>query len=314
MRLLIAGFDGIDPGVVESYGDAMPCLASLPYAAELVSEEILTWPIWTSMATGLPPSEHGVTGIFADEDAKRAWCRDDVKTGRFLWRALNDAGLSVGWYRVPVTSYPPRELDGWMASGTAGSPTGIWPVELSSAYEPGPANLWSKECLPIGSETRADIDRAGSALWDAARNALDAELESLLRLVEVSPVDVVFCYFNYTDTVQHHCFHDKSIMAQLHAWVDRAASRITGACDPDQTMILSDHGMRAVTPDDWGTHDKEGVWFTRSVFGNHSFFQSGMHRSPGLVRASFPLPPTLTPEDVYAVTCRACDIQGPPPA
>jgi hypothetical protein len=308
MRLLVAGFDGLAPDLVGRFRCETTYLNCLPSGAGIAGDTTLTLPIWTSMATGVRPTAHGVTAMWADEAARRPYCRSDVKARRFLWQLPNEYGYTVGWYRLPVTSYPPCALEGWMASGGATSPTAVWPLSLSADYDPGPASLWALQGLPIGRETRADIDSVCSRLWTAAREALSAELDSLLRLTRTAPVDVLFCYFNFTDTVQHHCFHSDTMLARLYGWVDGAVGQLTAHCQPEDMLVVSDHGMRAVNGQDDNARDVDGTWFVRSEMGEHAYYQSGVHILPGVLRSTFAVDGSLHPEDVFALVCLQCGI------
>jgi predicted AlkP superfamily phosphohydrolase/phosphomutase len=124
LRLVILGVDGatwavIDPmlerGELPAFGAARAEGASGIMRAP---EPIFSPLIWTTLATGLEPREHGIRGFSMESSA--------IKSPRY-WNIAQSQGMSIGIYKWLVT-WPPEALDegfmvpAWLARSTAASP------------------------------------------------------------------------------------------------------------------------------------------------------------------------------------------------
>jgi len=117
-QLVMIGLDGTTWELVDRFrakGD-MPHfdrLIETGTSARLETlEPILSPPIWTSIATGKTPEEHGILDFWASSDQVRA---------KRLWEIADEAGLHSGVLGYLVT-WPPRKesgflVPGWMAQG-----------------------------------------------------------------------------------------------------------------------------------------------------------------------------------------------------
>jgi hypothetical protein len=126
-QLLVVGWDGatysqIDPLVAAGKLPHIQALREQGTSAILRSMEPMFSPLlWTTMATGKPPAEHGVQGFSIQAS--------DVRSPRF-WDLVSDSGRSVGIYKWLVT-YPPRVLDGFMVPAWLAPEALTWPKELA---------------------------------------------------------------------------------------------------------------------------------------------------------------------------------------
>ena len=303
MRLLVCGIDGLSPHALSEHRRVMPTIGGFEHRADVRTDVALSRAAWVSMATGLRPGRHGV----GKAGAVGGWERDDIEADGLLYQVLNEYGYSVGWCRVPVSSHPPTAIDGWMA-GDGPSPPTVWPQRLANLYDPGPSAVAALKGVAVGNEEPERVAACHQALWPAARQALHAELSSALRLISAEPVDVLFCYFGLTSAIQHHCLHDAGTMRAMHDWVDRAVRTLIEACDPADTIVVSDHGMRRVRADDFEARKVDGTWMIRAERGRTASYHSGARRSPGVVVSTFDVADAIYPEDVFAWACRRCGI------
>ena len=101
-RVLVYGVDGATFDVIDAHIGELPNferLAREGARATLTSmEPMFSPPLWTTIASGRPASEHGVLGFRVHSD--------DCKVARF-WDVAEHAGMGVGLYKWLV-DYPPR--------------------------------------------------------------------------------------------------------------------------------------------------------------------------------------------------------------
>lgn len=149
-RLIVIGVDGLPPSLLERTIDAglAPNLAALRGEGAWGALETLhptaSPPIWNSVATGRPPSEHGITGFttseypglrlsgIADPSAlefarpvldrvepmQRVPVSSRSRRIKALWNLCSEAGIRVGvvgW----MASWPAEAVDGFVVSDHA---------------------------------------------------------------------------------------------------------------------------------------------------------------------------------------------------
>lgn len=118
-RVLVIGVDGADWDILDPLiaSGRMPTLATLmakgSYGELETIEPILSPIIWTTIATGRRPNEHGITWFMERDAAGRTKpISSRLRQVPALWNIASDAGLRVGVY-------------GWWAT---------WPAETVSGY------------------------------------------------------------------------------------------------------------------------------------------------------------------------------------
>ena len=108
--LLVVGWDGATFQEMDRLEEAgrLPVMTELRESgssAILMSMEPMFSPLlWTSMATGKPPEEHGIQGFSVHAS--------DVQAPRF-WDIVEQSGGGIGVYKWLVT-YPPRAVKGFI--------------------------------------------------------------------------------------------------------------------------------------------------------------------------------------------------------
>lgn len=137
-RLVILGFDGVDPGLVSRWMEAghLPALKALAGRGDfrpLGSTNPPQSPVaWTTFATGTPP---GVHGIFDFVERDPATYLPDVGTGgvrppRFLWNAIQTASAE-GYTRR-------RGVPFWQHAATHGVRVAVLRVPYAFPSDPVP--------------------------------------------------------------------------------------------------------------------------------------------------------------------------------
>lgn len=289
VKVLVVGIDGatydlIDPLVAAGELPALSSMATEGSRGVLMSMEPMFSPLlWTTMASGRPPEEHGIHGFHT-----RA---TDVQVPR-LWDIAEDAGLRVGIYKWLVT-YPPRPVPGFIVPSWLAPAPETFPAELSFVKELELANRMRRKKV-AGTRSTTALVLAGipqglrlSTLWDAVRWSLrerierpddDARFEAmqLLRgridrdvfvhaMHKHQPDLATFTYYA-TDGLAHRfwTYHQPDAFAGVdpqkqalygesvrdaYRQADLILSELLDRVSSETTVVVvSDHGFRAFDP------------------------------------------------------------------
>lgn len=242
MRTLVIGLDGvclpvldpmIDDGLVPNIGRLYDDSLVAPLESQLPPWTPSAWP---SLYTGVNPGKHGVYDFLQfdgyDWDVVN---RSHVKEYA-VWELLSMEGFSSVVLNVPVT-YPSREFDGVLVPGyTApeGSechPSGIWD-ELNE--ELGEYRLYN-ETHSTGVSKQKRVQGYGQLT--KMRGA------AFQYLVDEHDPDFGFVEFQQCDTIFHDYPKDKQTIRKVYRAIDTEVGKILDDCDPDVTLLVSDHGI-----------------------------------------------------------------------
>ena len=122
-RLLVLGLDGMDPQVVDLLmaEGKMPNFAKLrqdgAYGRLLSSPPLLSPIIWTTIATGKPPDQHGIGHFVAvnEKTGEQLPVTSQMRRVKALWNILSDGGRRVavvGWW----ATWPAESVHGTIVS------------------------------------------------------------------------------------------------------------------------------------------------------------------------------------------------------
>jgi len=129
VKLLVFGLDGATFDVIDGLGTQLPEIQALQQEgvrADLMSMEPMFSPLlWTTIATGKTPEEHGIHGFHVQYG--------DVKVPQF-WEILARQGWKVGVYKWLI-SYPPMQVPGFMVPGWMAAGPETWPDDLRFVKE-----------------------------------------------------------------------------------------------------------------------------------------------------------------------------------
>ena len=125
-RVIVLGLDGVDPEVVELLVDdgRLPSFARLKAEGAFgpleASFPLVSPVLWTTIATGRTPEEHGITSFKAPSQEERAKqpVTSTMRRVRALWDIASEAGREVavvGWW----ATWPPSPVNGTMVSDRA---------------------------------------------------------------------------------------------------------------------------------------------------------------------------------------------------
>ncbi|MBM4267389.1 MAG: alkaline phosphatase family protein [Deltaproteobacteria bacterium] len=305
-KLLVIGLDGLDPGLVSKWVGS----GALPHLGRLVARGTMTTidcvvgtsspVVWTTVATGLVPDEHGVTGFTIDGDPVNASHRKRPA----LWNILAEQKLrvaTVGW----MVSWPAEPDAGIVVSDRA------WWGDFDDKVAPD-GIVEPRRHRPRLDPVRQVVPRFSSYPYDPnwkflreddPRYAINYLLEKRLlgifrrdsmyasmarEIAETQDLDVLAVYFQGPDYVGHGFWKwfepepfrqagvdvpqadvDRlgTIIPAYYSYVDSLVGMLVSRVDEDALIVvLSDHGFRA-WPEARNARDLSSK--ARFLSGNH---------------------------------------------
>ncbi len=287
-RLLLIGLDGADWAIL----DPLIAAGRLPNLARLVREGVraklmtitptLSPVVWTTIATGVPPEEHGILDFLVPASAGKG--AQPVTSAQrkvpAVWDVLSEAGIPVGvvgwwatWPAEPVRGYMVSDRLAYQLFGIRPDPNDpagkTWPRdlygEIRSLVVPPDSVGW-EEILPF-----LDGPRRRPEEFDAEERELLREFQTSIAsgrtYLEVSrvlarkyPARFEAVYFEGTDTVGHlfapyrpprlaglgtrRYESFRAVVDRYYEAVDGYLGELLEGRGPEWTvMILSDHGF-----------------------------------------------------------------------
>ncbi len=253
-RVLVLGLDGLDPQTVDllmSEGK-MPNFAKLrqegAYGRLMSQKPLLSPIIWTTIATGKGPDQHGI-GHFvamAADTGEEIPASSQLRKVKALWNIASEAGktvATVGWW----ATWPPEEVNGTVVSDhtayhflfedglAAGDPDAgdrdeqkTHPPELMARISPllrRPTDLTPEELAPFVDVDSQELDAPFDFADDFAhfRWALATAMSYRdvgLELWRQDSPDLELVYVEGTDSTSHlfgHLFRAQGLGGELLA-------------------------------------------------------------------------------------------------
>ncbi len=233
--VLLIGVDGLEWTLVERFaaeGD-LPCLAALMERGVAGRLETLTPTvspaIWTTIATGKRPEEHGIRSFAYQDGAGLRLYTSGHRRTKALWNIASERGLAVdcvGWW----CTYPAEPIRGVMVAQTSTREQADvrWAQNVwkGTVREGVPAQVFpparEDEVLDVAEDVRERLPRLEREtfgaprhppreltrrLWEGSTWSLAADqtyLEIARRLLEDGdPPDLLMVYFGQVDVVSH---------------------------------------------------------------------------------------------------------------
>ncbi len=270
--MLILGLDGADWDVLRPLAAAgrLPNLAAWlrdGAAAPLPSTTPpMSFPAWSSFATGLAPGHHGIFDFTQKQEGAYAlrFVNASDRAGESFWTAASRAGRRVLCLGVPAT-FPADRVDGLLVPGfDAPVSTGS---DAAAASDPA---LYTRVAARAGPWMVADLDegardggwheRAVATLLARVDRKTAFALEALRQLRDAGrDPALMVVVFSESDTVAHHYWrdhdpasprHDPSAsaarvgaLAAVYERLDAAAGALRDAFASDACFVVSDHGQ-----------------------------------------------------------------------
>jgi hypothetical protein len=272
LRAMVYGVDGATFDVIDTMElPAFERLRTEGARGRLLSMEPMFSPLlWTTMASGRPPEEHGIKGFHVQSK--------DCRVARW-WDIAEEEGDAIGLYKWLV-DYPPRTFAHggfWVPSWLAPAPD-AWPTELSVVKEVELSRRLRRkqvESKRSSLEQAADLARIGvrmstlgrAALWSAKQRFLHPDTVTtnvqmqLIRgwmdrdvfIAQLHAKDPEVASFTYyaTDGLAHlywdrHAAGGDEIRS-AYRQADAILGAILGELGPEaRLVVVSDHGFQAM--------------------------------------------------------------------
>ncbi|ELY87150.1 alkaline phosphatase family protein [Natrinema altunense] len=252
LRLLVVGLDAGCRPVLEPLFESgeLPTLEGLfdRGTAGPLESQIPPWTAsaWPSLYTGKNPGKHGVYDFLSFDGYEWDVVNATHVRARPVWELLSDHGFSSVVVNVPVT-HPARAFDGALIPG------------LTAPENP--------DCHPDG--ILEDVKLAcGGEYWVYPQSgpAPDRSIEGYERTIElrgnafryltrrIDP-DFGFLQFQQTDSVFHERPGDKRAIEAVYREVDRQLAATIERTEPENVLVVSDHGMGKVTGDEFRVNE-----------------------------------------------------------
>jgi tetratricopeptide (TPR) repeat protein len=283
-RVIVLGLDGLDPEAV----DLLMAEGKLPHFARLrqhgaygrlISTKPLLSPvIWTTIATGKPPLEHGIGHFVAvnEKTGEQLPATSQMRQVKALWNILSDAGRTVGvvgwWATWPAetvrgtivsdhTCYHFLFTDG--VAGDAGSIGVISPPDSADGLVPlirRPGDLRPEEVSPFVRVSAEEFGRPFDFNDDLAHfkwalATAETYRDIGLRLWAEQRPDLLMVYIEGVDSASHlfgHLFRATGLSGELaeqqrrygnaveemYRYADRLVGEFIEALDDDTTLIV----------------------------------------------------------------------------
>ncbi len=194
---------------------------------------------WASITTGKNPGKHGIFGMVHRQPGTYDFVPTMalMRRGSSFWQRLNEAGLRVGLVNVPFI-YPIEPLNGFAVAGF-GTPNMV----AGFAY-PTTAERWIADHVagfqPALSQSLYNTMPVAE-LYQAEREHQAQQIKVAYELAQQNEVDVLVINLMLGD----HANHYMPQMTQVEqAWrdTDQDLARLLQAFQPDNVMLISDHG------------------------------------------------------------------------
>lgn len=257
-KLIVIGIDGMDYDVVRRYESELPNISAMmreydyPRLRSVFPAD--TTPAWSTIFTGMDPSEHGIINFVNMADRENKYkpltFTDDVFNGRTFWDSLSRDG-----YKCAVL-FPMNIKEGW-------DPNGIMitrPYEGKIRVHPeSKSELYLTNADLLCSEMKFTSEKNLPALRDEFINKSMEEFRITKTVAENEDVDLLFTYFSAVDGIQHDFwrYFDEShpeypgenefsrVIPDMYKLADSFVGELAEMFPDVPILVISDHGHGA---------------------------------------------------------------------
>lgn len=257
-KLIVLGIDGMDRDVIDRYWNDLPNIQKLinqnPKTTLRSVFPADTTPAWSTIYTGLDPTEHGIinfVNVGAKNNTYKPLVFDDTAfKGRTFWDELNRRGYSCAVV-LPMNIKDGWDINGLMITRPNKGIMKVYPESKTDVYSPR-ANI-------LGTEGKFTTEASLPALRDEFFSKVEEEYRLTKKVIENENVDMLFAYFSTTDGIQHdfwrHCDSNhpaypgknehENVIRDMYIRMDEYIGEIIAMQPNTPVLILSDHGHGA---------------------------------------------------------------------
>lgn len=256
MKSILIGIDGAEPKLIDKWIDELPNLQKFYSCYGKLNSTIppSSAPAWTSIVTGVMPSEHGIYDFFYfDGEIKVVSSRSRKKPA--IWNLLNSIGKKSIVINVPVT-YPPERINGVIVSGLL-TPPGenfVMPPEAKKFLSGYKMEHLIIDDLPIRIASYYNPEKVVKILneW------IEDRTKAFLSLAENFEWDFGMVVYRATDLAQHFLWGGEEVF-EIYKKVDEEIGKIMENFKANY-FIVSDHGFYKIK---------------KNIFLNNFLYQKG---------------------------------------
>jgi len=302
-RVIVLGLDGVDPDVVElliSEGQ-LPNFAKLreegAHARLLSSEPLLSPILWTTIATGKTPDQHGIANFVAinEKTGQQLPVTSQMRRAKALWNVVSDLGRKVavvGWW----ATWPAETVNGTIVSdhtayhflfpegqtGAKDSIGAVHPPEFQGVVDQlirRPESLTAGDLEPFVNVSEEELrrrfdfdDPLGHFKWALA--TAESYRDIGLHIWREQAPDALLVYIEGVDSSSHlfgHLFRADGLAGELAAQQERYGNTVEGMYRYADRIV--GEYMRAMDDDT-----------TLIVLSDHGFRLGALHADPSKTR------------------------------
>ena len=259
MKVIVLGFDGASPLLINKWLDQLPNLKKLKehgyFGISIPPIPAQTPVAWSTFITGMNPGKHGIFSFITKKPGsyETRIASPSQRSGKSLWRILNEAGLSVGVVNVPMSGLEP--LKGFIIPGFLSKDEGV-------PHPFGVRRLVEREfgVQRMVGDVEVDFLRTvrqqPEAFWERVHEITEQNFQIGLYLAENIQPDFFMQVFMGTDRIQHffwryvdesHPMHTEGKytrrIMEYYRKVDRIVGTYLRLADDALLVVLSDHGF-----------------------------------------------------------------------
>ncbi|MCK4478494.1 alkaline phosphatase family protein [Candidatus Bathyarchaeota archaeon] len=260
MKVLILGFDGASPKLIDKWNDFLPTFKMFKqrgiFGQTIPPVPAQTPVAWTTFMTGKNPGKHGIFS-FAMRKARtyeREIIHPAMLKSETFWRILSDNGKKVGVINVPMSDV--ENLNGFVIPGflskTEGTP---YPDSVKTKVQ---RNLGIERLVgDVETEILKSVKSEPDLFFESVNQVTDQTAQISQYLFQEENWDFFITVFMGTDRIQHffwkyvdptHQTYEKNRFTQLvkeyYIKIDGIVKSFLDHIDENTLMIvLSDHGF-----------------------------------------------------------------------
>jgi predicted AlkP superfamily phosphohydrolase/phosphomutase len=211
--------------------------------------------IWTTVATGLKPTEHGITDFVVSTPRGDAPVSSTLRKAPALWNMVSQVGrrvVALGWWG----SWPAEEVNGVVVSDRVG--LGLGQTVYPPDFQPRLEQWVAASARDFDKFVRSDPAQNRDFQVAVAARGLAGEKQELTMVYFRSPDIVSHVYWKYFDPKKfppippaEMAAHGDKVTRSYEAFDDAlgAILEAAGGLRSVNVIVLSDHGFRPELPE-----------------------------------------------------------------